>query len=51
MMSSDALDDPLPDMEMTTKEAAAYLSGPVGHTISTKFMYSLKAIGRGPVIE
>jgi hypothetical protein len=25
------------DMEMTTNEAAAYLSGPVGYTVSAKF--------------
>jgi hypothetical protein len=40
-----------PDMEMTTREAAAYLSGPVGYTVSTKFMYGLKALHRGPVVE
>jgi hypothetical protein len=37
------------DMEMTTKEAAAYLSGPVGLPLSTKFMYCLRGVRRGPV--
>lgn len=45
------MDDPAPEMEMSTKEAAAYLSGPVGHAINTKIMYNLKALGRGPVVE
>jgi hypothetical protein len=50
-LSPDELDELAPDMEMTTKEAAAYLSGPVGYTISPKFMYGLKASARGPVVE
>jgi hypothetical protein len=45
------MDDPAPDMEMSTKEAAAYLSGPVGYSISTKFMYGMKRMGEGPVVE
>ncbi|WP_018771437.1 helix-turn-helix domain-containing protein [Arthrobacter sp. 162MFSha1.1] len=44
-------DDPLPDMEMTTNEAAAYLSGPVGYAISAKFLRSLRYVSRGPVVE
>ncbi|WP_324644884.1 helix-turn-helix domain-containing protein [Pseudarthrobacter sp. LT1] len=39
------------DMEMTTKEAAAYLSGPVGSEISVKFLYGLRSLSRGPVVE
>ena len=39
------------DMEMTTKEAAAYLSGPVGFEISVKFLYGLRSLSRGPVVE
>ncbi|WP_354214478.1 hypothetical protein [Arthrobacter sp. UYCo732] len=36
---------------MSTKEAAAYLSGPVGFAINQKIMYNLKSLGRGPVVE
>lgn len=50
-MIRDAMDDLSPDMEMSTKEAAAYLSGPVGYTLSTKIMYGLKALDRGPIVE
>lgn len=39
------------DMEMTTNEAAAYLSGPVGYTVSAKFLRNLRYISRGPVVE
>ena len=39
------------DMEMTTKEAAAYLSGPVGFSLNTKIMYGLRSVRRGPVAE
>jgi hypothetical protein len=38
-------------MEMTTREAAAYLSGPVGYPLSTKLMYGLRSVRRGPVAE
>lgn len=51
MMDTDGSGEPAPDMEMSTKEAAAYLGGPVGYAINTKIMYSLKALGRGPVVE
>lgn len=44
-------DDPAADMEMTSKEAAAYLSGPVGYTLSTKFVRGLKYVDKGPVVE
>lgn len=44
-------DDPAADMEMTTKEAAAYLSGPVGFTLNTKIMYNLRGLRRGPMAE
>jgi hypothetical protein len=40
-----------PDEELTTREAAAYLSGPVGLTITTKDLYSLRGIGREPLVE
>lgn len=50
-MSPDELDDLNSDMEMTTKEAAAYLSGPVAFTVSVKLMYGLKSLSRGPVVE
>ena len=36
---------------MTSKEAAAYLSGPVGYTASTKFRRNLRYVRRGPVVE
>ncbi|WP_104044045.1 helix-turn-helix domain-containing protein [Arthrobacter sp. ZGTC412] len=39
------------DMEMTSKEAAAYLSGQVGFEVSTKFLRNLRYISRGPVVE
>ena len=47
----DAVEDLAADMEMTTKEAVAYLSGPVGLPLSTKFMYCLRGVRRGPVAE
>jgi hypothetical protein len=50
-MSPDEMDDLAPEMEMTTKEAAAYLSGPVGYTINAKIMHGLKSTGRGPIVE
>lgn len=50
-MSGDELDDLAADMEMTTKEAAAYISGPVGFTISPKVLYGLKSMSRGPIVE
>ncbi len=31
------MDELTPDMEMTSKEAAAYLSGPVGYALSAEF--------------
>lgn len=39
------------DMEMTTHEAAAYLSGPVGFEVSAKFLRNLRYVSRGPVVE
>ncbi|MEQ4568459.1 helix-turn-helix domain-containing protein [Paenarthrobacter sp. CAP02] len=39
------------DMEMTTNEAAAYLSGPVGFDLSAKFLRGLRYVSRGPVVE
>jgi hypothetical protein len=39
------------DMEMTTNEAAAYLSGPVGYTVSAKSLRDLRYVSRGPVVE
>jgi hypothetical protein len=39
------------DMEMTTNEAAAYLSGPVGFEVSAKFLRNLRYVSRGPVVE
>jgi hypothetical protein len=50
-MDRDEMDGLAPDMKMTTNEAAAYLSGPAGYTISTKIMYNLKSLNRGPVVE
>jgi hypothetical protein len=50
-MNQDDADSLVPDMEMTTGEAAAYLSGPVGFTISPKLMYGLRSLHRGPVAE
>lgn len=50
-MNPEEMDEMAPDMEMSTKEAAAYLSGPVGFTISAKLMYGLRSTGRGPVVE
>ena len=47
-MSSDEMNDLAADMEMSTKEAAAYLSGPVGDDISTKFMYGMKSMETAP---
>ncbi|MEV7132152.1 helix-turn-helix domain-containing protein [Arthrobacter sp. NPDC093128] len=36
---------------MTTNEAAAYLSGPVGFTLSAKLVRNLRYLNRGPVVE
>lgn len=36
------------DMEITTNEAAAYLSGPVGFEVSAKFLRNLGYVSRGP---
>jgi hypothetical protein len=47
----DGTEDLAADMEMTTKEAAAYLSGPVGFTMSTKIMYLLRSLRKGPIAE
>lgn len=43
--------DPAADMEMTTNEAAAYLSGPAGMTLSAKLVRSLRYLKRGPLVE
>jgi hypothetical protein len=39
------------DMEMTSKEAAAYLSRPVGFEVSAKFLRNLRYVSRVPVVE
>ena len=39
------------EMEMTSKEAVAYLSGPVGFEVSAKFLRNLRYVSRGPVVE
>lgn len=44
-------EDPAADMEMTTKEAATYLSGPVGYTLSDKFVRGLTYVSRGLAVE
>ena len=51
-MKPELTNDPLADMEMTTKEAAAYLTGATdGPRLSTEFMYRLKACSMGPSVE
>lgn len=45
------MDELAPDMEMSSKEAVAYLSGPVGYTLSAEFLRSLRYVGRGPLVE
>lgn len=50
-MSLNDLSNLARDMEMSTKEAAAYLSGPIGYTLNTKIMYGLKALDSGPIVE
>jgi hypothetical protein len=44
-------DDPAADMEMTTNEATAYLSGPVGFTFTAKLVRGLRYLDKGPVVE
>jgi hypothetical protein len=44
-------DDPAADMEMTSNEAAAYLSGPVGFTLTAKLVRGLRYLDKGPVVE
>jgi hypothetical protein len=50
-LERDEWDSLTSDMELTTKEAAAYLSGPVGHSLSPKLLYGLRSLDRGPVVE
>lgn len=50
-MEPGSVDELTPDMEMSSKEAAAYLSGPVGYTMSAEFLRSLRYVGRGPLVE
>ncbi|MFD0047002.1 hypothetical protein ACFVGV_17610 [Pseudarthrobacter scleromae] len=50
-MSPGETEDLAGDMEMNTNEAAAYLSGPVGYTVSAKFLRNLRYVSRGPVVE
>lgn len=50
-MGPDGAEDVTADMEMTTKETAAYLSGPVGYLMGTQLMYCLRSVRRGPVAE
>lgn len=37
--------------EMTTAEAAAYLSEHADYPVSTKYIYLLRSAGRGPIVE
>lgn len=39
------------DVEMTTYEAAAYLSDPVGFELTAKFLRGPRHVSRGPVVE
>lgn len=50
-MEQEEWDGLISDMELTTKEAAAYLSGPVGYFLSPKLLYGLRSLRRGPVAE
>ena len=43
--------DPTADMEMSSKEAAAYLSGPAGYTLTAKFVRGLRYLDIGPMVE
>ncbi|GAA1759399.1 hypothetical protein GCM10009712_05040 [Pseudarthrobacter sulfonivorans] len=45
------MDDPAADAEMSTAEAAGYLSSLVGCSVSAEIMDSLRAPGRGPVAD
>lgn len=45
------MDDPTAEAEMSTAEAAGYLSGLVGCSVSAEVLDSLSALGRGPVAE
>ena len=50
-MDTNDRDDPAADAEMSTAEAADYLSGLAGYTVSAEVLDSLRALGRGPVAE
>src|SRR5687768_14681235 len=50
-MAHGPTEDRAPDMEMASKVAAAYLSGPVGYTVSTKFLRRLRYVDKGPVVD
>lgn len=45
------MDTPAADTEMSATEAAAYLDGLVGYSVSAEVLGSLNALGRGPVAE
>ncbi|WP_026537064.1 hypothetical protein [Arthrobacter sp. 9MFCol3.1] len=45
------MDELTPDMEMSSIEAAAYLSGPAGYTLNAKFVSGLRYLDVGPVVE
>lgn len=50
-MDANDTDDPTAEAEMSTAEAAGYLSGLVGYSVSAEVLDSLSALGRGPVAE
>ena len=51
-MEPEKQDDLLADMEMSTREAAAYLTGATdGPRLSIEFMHRLKACSMGPAVE
>lgn len=50
-MDTNDVDNPAADMEMSATEAAAYLSGLVGYSVSAEVLDSLNALGRGPVAD
>lgn len=50
-MDANDMNDPAPDITMSSTEAAAYLSGLVGYRVSAEVLESLNALGRGPVTE
>jgi hypothetical protein len=50
-MDTNDMDDPTAEAEMSTAEAAGYLSALVDFSVSAEYLESLNALGLGPAAE